>query len=508
MLKLHPAPWVCLALVVLGLSIGCAPVAFATDAREVAHLPSPVEPIIRNVSADGRQLLVETGIATHSLWDVDALTGATRLLFHPPQDAAAYRLSPNGAWVGWAGQSQRRPTAVYLARTDGTAAPLRLSLPPDYSRAGVLEMTVASSGRVTLLVSDQPTADGQNATAILSAGPGASGLTQVVRVTGPRYLRRANVSQDGRVFVLCDEVARRPGDNGETGEVTVVDSEPEFRVSRARGRFSLPGTLECLPSDRGTATMILSQHVPGAGASQRRDFRSAMVTAGLGRGKPLNLPSGTGASDIEAVSPSGDQAIISDYTGIGLTLLDLKSGHQQPIRLAREFGRPHKLKARMGTLPNRLLSYVNGPGLAYAWDPFANVVEATVYNPPEYAMVLNLSSGRWMRSLATTSGGITQTCFLPSGRVLVVGSSSGPGDNSARLFVSNPERSGFTPASTQALGVVYSINCEAAASGHVYLASEGTGVIYAMDVSAIDGSRLMAVPVAGLPSRNTDITTL
>jgi hypothetical protein len=474
--------------------------AIATEVRPIAHLPSPVEPIIRNVSTDGRQLLVETGTTTWSLWSVNALTGATRLLFHPYRYAAAYRLSPNGAWVGWAVQSQHRPTAVYLARTDGTAAPLRLGLPPNYSHAGVLELTVTSSGRVTLLTSDKPAADGQNATAVLSAGPGASTFTQVVRATGPSYLERGVMSQDGRVFALCDEVARHAGDNGETGEVMVVSSEPELRVSRATGRFSLPGTLDCLPSDRGTATMMLSQHVPGAGRSQRRDFRSAVVTAGLGRGKPLYLAPGTGASELEAVSPSGRQAIISDYTGTVLTVLNLKSGRQQTVHVARAFGRAGRLRLRVSPMPNRL-SYPTGQFLRYAWDPFTDVVDTTIYGPQEHALVLNLSSGQWMPPLATTNGrdSLTQTCFLPNGRVLVTGSTPGPGADSARLFVSNPERSSFTLASTQALGVVYSISCEAAASGHIYLASEGTGTIYEVDVSGIDGSGLMAVPVAGLP---------
>jgi hypothetical protein len=472
-----------------------ASMALGSEVRLVAQLPEArAASIVRDVSAGGRHLLVETSEASgfkRSLWAVDALTGISRLLLHPAR-YTVYRQAANGAFVGWVEQSQHRPTAVYVARTDGTTPPLRLSLPPGYSHAGVFQMTVASSGRVTLLVSDQPIADGQLVSGVLSAGSGQSSFTQVVRAKGPHYLQRANVSQNGRVFGLCDEVGHRPGDNGETAEVIAVSSEPQLQVRRATGRFSLPGTFDCLPSDQGTATMIVSQHVSGAGVSQSRDFRSAVVTAGLAQAKPLNLAPGTGASQLEAVSPSGSQALVADHTGTVITVLNLRNGSQTTIHLPNSFRRLGAVKCRVGVQSNQLLWDPGAGPLLYVWDPFANVVQTTSCTPRQYSLVLDIGSRRWARPVLTSPAGrgVTRTCYLPNGRVLVTGSSPGPGDNAARLFLSNPARSSFSLIDSQALGTIYSINCEGAAGGYVYLASEGTGKLYQVKAGAIEGSAL------------------
>jgi hypothetical protein len=476
-------------------NLWAASATLATTARPIATLPGASRSVIRDVSTDGSHLLVETSEgsgARRSLWTVDSLTGAAKLLMHPPANTV-YRQSPDGAFVGWAEQGHGS-TAAYVARTDAATPPQRLVLPVGYSHAGVLQMTVGSSGRVTLLVSDKPVATGPNATAVLSAGAGETTLSLVARLKGPRHLQRVSVSQDGRVFALCDEVHRQPGDNGETAEVTAISSEPEIAVKHAAARFSLPGTFNCSASDAGTATMMVSQHVPGSGTNARQDFRSAVVTTGLHAGRPLVLAPGTGASELEAVSPSGSQAILSNYSGTALTILSLASGRQKVVRLPALIRRLGGLQHRIAAVSGQVQSFPVGEGLHYIWDEFADAVEATIYDRrSEYALLLNLDAAVWAQPAAITRDGNLHTCDLPDGRVLVAGASSqNGGENMARLFVSNPTRTSLSRINSDALGVVDSINCEGAASGHVFLASEGSGVLYEVPASALDGSSLAA----------------
>lgn len=94
---------------------------------------------------------------------------------------------------------------------------------------------------------------------------------------------------------------------------------------------------------------------------------------------------------------------------------------------------------------------------------------------------------------APTGRGTPERAISRNGRVLVTGSSPGPGGNTARLFLSNPARSRFLLIDSRALEIVYSINCEGAVGGYVYLASEGFGKLYQVDSSTIDGSPLSVV---------------
>jgi hypothetical protein len=454
--------------------------ASATQVRQVAQLPVAAHAAeVEQASSDGRWLLVETAtdddMTDTSLWSVDTVGRVSSTLTKNP---AMVSQAPDGAFAGWVAQACSRPARIHLVAAGQSAGGTSLGLPGRYVRSSVVAMTVSSSGRVTVLVSDGPKCYERGASAVLSAARGATRFTQVVRTT--RDAAGPSVAPDGRVVALCFGIGATKGANPRLGKLVVVNTEPEFVVSTATESYYENPGVDCAASDRGTATMTVVQRVSTAGGSGPNDFRTAGVTVGDGHARRFALKGGTGGSGIGGVSPSGRQIIVEFDHG------------RAPVAVRVRDGRSRTLPRSLANVTlQSTLTTPAGSGAAkplLGWNPFADAITANELAAHDNRLrTLDIVSGRWRAPLHLPRQGNARICFLPTGRVLVAAGTFASGAETPRVYRSDGTGSRFVPTDTRSLGTVFSISCESAPD-RVYVTTADSGRVFEIDAGAVDDS--------------------
>jgi hypothetical protein len=460
------------------LMIALSPAAAsASFARPVAQIPNSggLGLDIKHVSADGGRILVtqesdqSNSTAIEALWSVDTAAGTATELLADAGGARYFSLSPAGDWAGWATARPRSSCArtVHVARTDGSTPPTRLSLPDPYTRTGVDGLTVSAGGRVTVRVTR---CQSSRNVAILTADPGAT--TFRVAASSRSGSTRWPVSQDGRVFAMC-----RP--RGSTAQLTVVDSDPELTVRRASLRFNVRGTVSCVASDAGTATMSIIRHRRGASRAGVRHYRRAGVTIGPRGTSRFQLRYGLAVRDpwLGSVSPSGDEVIT-----------ELRGGQAVVIRTdTGRAGRPFRTPQVILNVPLAGAPYAFGAPNA-PWSPFGPVIMLSDIRGTGSVRIVDPHARRVTRAFRVVTPRRSpgaRVCFLPSGRVLLDVETM---LSASQLVISDARRSRFTRIDASALGVVASASCGAAAAGRLFVATIDNGMIYELDANAVDES--------------------
>jgi hypothetical protein len=235
--------------------------------------------------------------------------------------------------------------------------------------------------------------------------------------------------------------------------------------------------------------MTVIRRRPGAPAkAARRDFRTAGVTVG-GTGSPgFQLPYGVAIPNagLEAASPSGEEVVTALDTPTAIVIRTATGRYSRPFRNPTE---SIQSAASFGG------GYMSDQAIL-PWDPFAPAIVSVWAQERARGYRVRVFDPHSLKSSQPTSvpdlnvHSHPRVCFLPSGRVLLEIRADSGKNAPSRLLVSDAQRSRFTALDAVRLGTVSSISCDAAASGKVFAATAGTGLVYEVRANTIDGSPL------------------
>lgn len=463
-----------------GVALAAAP-SGASVLNSVAQLPAGTAGAaqIADVSQDGRRVLIVTSDPA-SVWSVDASNGAVA-----QQDASRFAplasQSPSGSYIAWIPRTSLTacPRQADVAAVGASTAPKKVTLPAAYAHSGMNAVAVADDGTLTIRVRRCQRFATRQDLAVLTAGPASSQLTLRFRLSPPNG---SATSQDGRVFAGCTNASHHG--RIRTARLSLIDSRAPGRVRTARLTYDTQNLVTCVASDAGTATISVVRKRPG-----KNKFKFVGVTIGRAGthtfGVPVSLPKSRGlALALGAASPDGKQVI---------TAFGSFDRHPKATVIQTTSGR-HSRLFRVPAIANAVgaVAYPSTNTDAYrsfdSWDPFAPALVLT--DEPSTVGIFNARTLTESPSMRVNRYGRIDPCFLPSGRVLFVGSPDGSAGASYSLAITNPARTRIEPIDTTQTGPISSASCEAVASTGQVLLSTPAGHVFSVAANTLDGSPL------------------
>ena len=400
--------------VVLALSLMLGAVASAS-APALQLLGSSRDQVldVLSESASGGQVVAagtnEGGFAApNSLYSFGSATDA--LTLGSDQYVPAGAVSPNGRFVVWeTGPCDRtlfhgntRDSVVYLRDETATRAPVsRVRLPPDWTRIGVIDISVDNSGQITLLASHS---EDDNCLGSFSTGPYKSGTqpqggpndailaaTPNARafhvVATDRVGGDAVESPDRHIDGLCDvgkheavlDVASGDGSRA----IREASLNPFCEISNTGTTFSLGGR-----SDR---TLL---------ASDRHTYHATLPVAGKNAGYAF----------------LGQDATDPTQSGVILTVDNERSGARPTTSLV--LWRPGRGSPRVIPVPKQLRGWSLDTG---AWLTPSTVIDFPGDPGANNRVILfDPQTRKWgpLDKLGAPGLGV-EDCALPSGQILL-----------------------------------------------------------------------------------------